>query len=104
MSTSKPNARAQNGKLVLVVVLVLRSKGPYSLPPNTELEYFVAQVGLAVGDIESIQRTASLRTLIDDALLIEGIMRSYPAFILRRVHKDSLKIFPNRNTMVKRWV
>ena len=29
MSTSKPNARAQNGKLVLVVVLVLRSKGPY---------------------------------------------------------------------------
>ena len=29
MSTSKPNARAQNGKLLLVVVLVLRSKGPY---------------------------------------------------------------------------
>ena len=28
MSTSKPNARAQNRKLVLVVVLVLRSKGP----------------------------------------------------------------------------
>ena len=31
-------------------------------------------------------------------------MRSYPAFILRRVHKDSLKIFPNRNAIVKRWV
>lgn len=83
------------------------------LPALTSLLFFVfvlmisvvlvnLLVGLAVGDIESIQRTASLRTLIDDALLIEGIMRSYPVFILRRVHKDSLKIFPNRNTIVKR--
>lgn len=58
-------------------------------------------VGLAVGDIESIQRTASLRTLIDDAFLIQGIMKAYPAFILRRVHRDSLTIMPNRNTLIK---
>ncbi|XP_068755480.1 transient receptor potential cation channel subfamily A member 1-like isoform X1 [Montipora capricornis] len=59
-------------------------------------------VGLAVGDIESIQRTANLRTLIDDALLIEGIMKSYPAFIRRRVHRNSLTLMPNRNSMIKR--
>ena len=67
---------------------------------NSDLSWF-PQVGLAVGDIESIQRTASLRTLIDDAIVVEGIMKSYPKFILRRVHRRFLELKPNRNTMFK---
>ncbi|KAJ7385768.1 Transient receptor putative cation channel sub A member 1 [Desmophyllum pertusum] len=59
-------------------------------------------VGLAVGDIESIQRTASLRTLIDQVLLVDGIMKSYPRFILRRMHRCSLEIKPNQNSFFKR--
>ena len=31
MSVSKPNAHVQYGKLILVLVLVIRSKGPYSV-------------------------------------------------------------------------
>ena len=63
---------------------------------------WILQVGLAVGDIESIQRTASLRTLIDDALVVEGVMKSYPKFILRRVHRRFLEFKPNRNMLFKR--
>ncbi|KAJ7385742.1 hypothetical protein OS493_013775 [Desmophyllum pertusum] len=59
-------------------------------------------VGLAVGDIESIRRTASLRTLIDQALLVDGIMKSYPRFILRRMYRCSLEIKPNQNSFFNR--
>lgn len=59
-------------------------------------------VGLAVGDIESIQRTASLRALIDQVFLVDTIMKSYPSWILRRIHKSSLEIKPNQNSFLKR--
>ena len=60
------------------------------------------QVGLAVGDIEAIRKTASLRALIDQVLLVDHMMKSYPKFILRRIYKSSLEIKPNQNNFLKR--
>ncbi|KAL9969339.1 hypothetical protein ACROYT_G021543 [Oculina patagonica] len=59
-------------------------------------------VGLAVGDIEAIRKTASLRSLIDQVLLVNHIMKSYPRFILRRAHRSFLEIKPNQNTFINR--
>jgi len=59
-------------------------------------------VGLAVGDIEAIRKTASLRALIDQVLLVDHILKSYPKFILRRIYKSSLEIKPNQNSFLKR--
>lgn len=67
-----------------------------------EVCYFLQRVGLAVGDIESIQRTASLRALIDQVFLVDTIMKSYPSWILRWIHKSSLEIKPNQNSFLKR--
>jgi len=68
------------------------------------LVVFVLQVGLAVGDIDSIQKTASLRTLIDQAFLVDNIQKKYPKTLLRLGYKESMEISPNQNTFIKRWV
>lgn len=59
-------------------------------------------VGLAVGDIDSIQKTANLRTLIDQALLVDNIQKKYPKPLLRLGYKESMDISPNQNTFIKR--
>ena len=69
-----------------------------------ELEHLfvsVLQVGLAVGDIDSIQKTANLRTLIDQALLVDNIQKKYPKTLLRLGYKESMEISPNQNTFIK---
>ena len=57
---------------------------------------------MAVGDIDSIKRTASLRSLIDQTLIVEKLLKYYPRFVLRQAHDSDMEIKPNRNTMVKR--
>ena len=57
---------------------------------------------MAVGDIDSIKRTASLRSLIDQTLIVEKLVKYYPRFVLRYAHDRDMEIKPNRNTMVKR--
>ena len=57
---------------------------------------------MAVGDIDSIKRTASLRSLIDQTLIVEKLVKYYPRFVLRYAHDGDMEIKPNRNTMVKR--
>lgn len=61
-------------------------------------------VGLAVGDIDSIQKTATLRNLIDQALLVDSIRKRYPTWILRLTYKDYLEFKLNQNTTIKRFV
>lgn len=61
-------------------------------------------VGLAVGDIEAIQRTARLRALIDQTLLVHSLVKYYPRCILQRARKSIWEIKPNRNTMIKRFI
>ncbi|XP_067045027.1 transient receptor potential cation channel subfamily A member 1-like isoform X2 [Acropora muricata] len=54
-------------------------------------------IGLAVGDIESIQKNAELRLL---AVQIEDVFRfeqRLPKFILRRLHKTSITKYPNKH-------
>ena len=65
---------------------------------------FVLQVGLAVGDIDSIQKTASLRTLIDQAILVDNIHKRYPKTLLRLGYKECMELAPNQNTLIKKWV
>ena len=57
---------------------------------------------MAVGDIDSIKRTASLRSLIDQTLIVEKLLKYYPQFVLRQAHDSDMEIKPNRNTIVKR--
>ncbi|XP_074625241.1 transient receptor potential cation channel subfamily A member 1-like [Acropora palmata] len=58
-------------------------------------------VGLAVGDIDSIQKTATLRNLIDQATVVDDIQRRYPKWILKYTYQESLVIKPNQNRFLK---
>ncbi|KAJ7385791.1 Transient receptor putative cation channel sub A member 1 [Desmophyllum pertusum] len=60
-------------------------------------------VGLAVGDIDSIQKTASLRTLIEQALLVDSLQKRYPKWALKLSYKDSMELKPNQNTFIKKF-
>lgn len=59
-------------------------------------------VGLAVGDIDTIQKTASLRNLIDQATLVDDIQKRYPKWMLRYTYNESMEIKPNQNQFLKR--
>ena len=66
--------------------------------------YFYTQVGLAVGDIDSIQQNATLKRLAMQVEFVAEIEESYPRFITRRVYHPSLVVRPNRPTRWKRCV
>ena len=64
----------------------------------------LTQVGLAVGDIDSIQQNATLKRLAMQVQFVAEIEESYPRFITRRVYHPSLVVRPNRPTRWKRYV
>ena len=64
----------------------------------------LTQVGLAVGDIDSIQQNATLKRLAMQVEFVAEIEESYPRFITRRVYHPSLTVKPNRPTRWKRYV
>ena len=61
------------------------------------------QVGLAVGDIDSIQQNATLKRLAMQVEFVAEIEESYPRFVTRRVYHPSLVVRPNRPTRWKRY-
>lgn len=63
----------------------------------------LTQVGLAVGDIDSIQQNATLKRLAMQVEFVAEIEESYPRFITRRVYHPSLVVKPNRPTRWKRY-
>ena len=65
---------------------------------------FYAQVGLAVGDIDSIQQNATLKRLAMQVEFVAEIEESYPRFVTRRVYHPSLVVRPNRPTRWKRYL
>ncbi|KAL9969342.1 hypothetical protein ACROYT_G021546 [Oculina patagonica] len=60
-------------------------------------------VGLAVGDIDSIQKTATLRTLMDQAFLVDNMQKKTPEWFQRLFYKTSLEFKPNQNTFIKKF-
>ena len=52
----------------------------------------LSQVGLAVGDIESVQKHAFLRNKGRFIDFVFGVERNFPKFIARRFHKPELVI------------
>lgn len=63
----------------------------------------LTQVGLAVGDIDSIQQNATLKRFAMQVAFVAEIEESYPRFITRRVYHPSLVVKPNRPTRWKRY-
>lgn len=63
----------------------------------------LTQVGLAVGDIDSIQQNATLKRFAMQVEFVAEIEESYPRFITRRVYHPSLVVKPNRPTRWKRY-
>ncbi|CAA9998410.1 unnamed protein product [Nesidiocoris tenuis] len=54
-------------------------------------------IGLAVGDIESVRRNAQLKRLAMQVVLHTELERKVPQFLLERVHKTELIVYPNEN-------
>ena len=47
--------------------------------------YFLVQVGLAVGDIDTIQQSATLKRLAMQVEFVAEIEQSYPRFVTRQL-------------------
>ncbi|XP_048577386.1 transient receptor potential cation channel subfamily A member 1 isoform X2 [Nematostella vectensis] len=89
---------------------------PYvPLPPVTYVFFFVfvvmvpillmnLLVGLAVGDIDAIQKTASFSRLKDQVNYVTDIQRRYPLKMIRMLYKEKIDVRPNRNRFWKRSV
>ncbi|XP_031557765.1 uncharacterized protein LOC116294318 [Actinia tenebrosa] len=58
-------------------------------------------VGLAVGDIDAIQKTASFSRLKDQAKFVEDTQKRYPRKLRRMLYRDELVIYPNSNRFFK---
>ena len=56
---------------------------------------FNIQVGLAVGDIESVQRTATLQRMAMQVSFVAEVENKYPRFITRKIYKPLLELKPN---------
>jgi len=59
-------------------------------------------IGLAVGDIESIQRNAELKLLAIEIEDVYTFERRLPKCILRRFYKPSITIYPNKQNCMWR--
>lgn len=75
----------------------------HSCHTQSGLLLHLTQVGLAVGDIDSIQQNATLKRLAMQVEFVAEIEESYPRFITRRVYHPSLVVKPNRPTRWKRY-
>lgn len=56
---------------------------------------FHQQVGLAVGDIESVQRNATLQRMAMQVSFVVEVEDKYPKIVTRRIYNPSLQLKPN---------
>jgi len=59
-------------------------------------------VGLAVGDIEAVRKTAYTRILKQQVEILQDMERNYPNFIRRWAHTRTLIVYPNRENAFER--
>lgn len=65
--------------------------------------YFFVQVGLAVGDIDTIQQSATLKRLAMQVEFVAEIEQSYPRFVTRRLYHPTVILRPNRSSRLRRY-
>lgn len=65
---------------------------PFKKIPLATVRFCLSQVGLAVGDIESVQKHAFLRNKRRFIDFVFGVERNFPKFITRRFHRPQLVI------------
>ncbi|XP_068747164.1 transient receptor potential cation channel subfamily A member 1-like [Montipora capricornis] len=58
-------------------------------------------VGLAVGDIDSIQRDANMRRLATQVEFVTDIDQRYPRFLRKYLHKSVLTVRPNQRSSLE---
>ena len=58
---------------------------------------FGRQVGLAVGDIDAIRKTAYMRKKAIQIQLVADVENKYPRFITRRLYKPMVVYQPNKS-------
>ena len=73
---------------------VPKISGSVNGPPKTSF-VFPLQIGLAVGDINTVQRNANLRRLAMQVAFNAEVERKFPKFITRMVYKPVLVVKPN---------
>ena len=56
---------------------------------------FPQKVGLAVGDIDSVRRNATLQRMAMQVAFVAEVENKYPRMITRRIYKPSIEIKPN---------
>ena len=56
---------------------------------------FPQKVGLAVGDIDSVRRNATLQRMAMQVAFVAEVGNKYPRMITRRIYKPSIEIKPN---------
>lgn len=56
---------------------------------------FPHKVGLAVGDIDSVRRNATLQRMAMQVAFVAEVENKYPRMITRRIYKPSIEIKPN---------
>ena len=65
--------------------------------------YFFVQVGLAVGDIDTIQQSATLKRLAMQVEFVAEIEQSYPRFVTRQLYHPTVTLRPNRSSRLRRY-
>ena len=65
--------------------------------------YFLVQVGLAVGDIDTIQQSATLKRLAMQVEFVAEIEQSYPRFLTRQLYHPTVILRPNRSSRLRRY-
>ncbi|CAH1773894.1 unnamed protein product [Owenia fusiformis] len=61
-------------------------------------------IGLAVGDIEQVQRNARLKRLAKQVELHTDMEKKLPKRILKHVEKNEMKVYPNCNKYIFTWL
>ena len=62
------------------------------------IDIFRRQVGLAVGDIEAIRKTAYIRILQQQVEILHAMELNYPNFIQRWAYRKELTEYPNKES------
>lgn len=66
--------------------------------------YFDFQIGLAVGDIDSIQKNAKMKRKAMEVDYLDNIEDRYPKRLLQYFYNPITVIYPNKGTFVNLWV
>ena len=93
LSRSKKGKTGLNSHSKSIFTDYIAFFGRPKLEKNYVFSFLIfSQVGLAVGDIESVQKYAFLRNKGKFIDFVVGVERNLPKFVTRRLHKPELVV------------